>query len=175
VIEGMEKAKEQGGTRIVGYEANGGFLTATDIVRGDHVLKALPTRDAIILIVSVLLLAAERGVMLSNLAAVLPSRFTFSNRLKDFPSEKSLAWLGELDSGDEERDREAIGSFFGEYFGEIDSIDRTDGLRITFQSGDIIHMRPSGNAPEFRCYTEAESESRAKEINRKCMEIMETA
>jgi phosphomannomutase len=31
-------------------------------------------------------------------------------------------------------------------------------------SGEIIHLRPSGNAPEFRCYAEAGSHDRATEI-----------
>ena len=30
---------------------------------------------------------------------------------------------------------------------------------------EIVHLRPSGNAPELRCYTEAASETRAWEIN----------
>ncbi|WP_369922687.1 hypothetical protein [Marinomonas polaris] len=38
---------------------------------------------------------------------------------------------------------------------EVVSIDETDGLRMTLNSGDIIHLRPSGNAPELRCYVES--------------------
>jgi hypothetical protein len=37
-------------------------------------------------------------------------------------------------------------------------------LRIVFANGEIIHLRPSGNAPEFRCYAEASSDARAREI-----------
>jgi phosphomannomutase len=39
-----------------------------------------------------------------------------------------------------------------------------DGLRITFENEEVIHLRPSGNAPEFRCYSEADNEQRAREI-----------
>jgi phosphomannomutase len=53
------------------------------------------------------------------------------------------------------------------------SINTTDGVRIAFDSDEIIHLRPSGNAPELRCYNEAASEGRAKELNATCMEIME--
>ncbi|MEZ0331529.1 MAG: phosphomannomutase, partial [Methylophilaceae bacterium] len=42
--------------------------------------------------------------------------------------------------------------------------DTTDGLRLTFDSGVIIHLRPSGNAPEFRCYSEASSPEAAEKI-----------
>ncbi|MBU2023279.1 MAG: phosphomannomutase, partial [Gammaproteobacteria bacterium] len=38
---------------------------------------------------------------------------------------------------------------------EVVSIDETDGLRMTLNSGDIVHLRPSGNAPELRCYVES--------------------
>ena len=52
------------------------------------------------------------------------------------------------------------------------TIDTTDGLRITFERGEIAHLRPSGNAPELRAYTEADSPERAAEMNRICMQIL---
>jgi len=48
--------------------------------------------------------------------------------------------------------------------GRVVRLNRVDGLRITFANGEIIHLRPSGNAPEFRCYAEADSEQRARQI-----------
>jgi phosphomannomutase len=48
----------------------------------------------------------------------------------------------------------------------VSSLDVVDGLRITFRSGEIVHLRPSGNAPELRCYTEADSEARAARLCR---------
>jgi phosphomannomutase len=65
-------------------------------------------------------------------------------------------------------------SVFGRYFGKVMSSDTADGLRITVDSDEIVHLRPSGNAPEFRCYTEADTEPRAVEMNSICMEIMES-
>jgi phosphomannomutase len=43
-------------------------------------------------------------------------------------------------------------------------LNRTDGLRITFANEEVIHLRPSGNAPEFRCYAEAKTDERARAI-----------
>ena len=43
-------------------------------------------------------------------------------------------------------------------------IDRTDGLRMTTTLGRVLHMRPSGNAPEFRLYAEAESRDLADDM-----------
>lgn len=40
----------------------------------------------------------------------------------------------------------------------------TDGLRITLDNNDIVHLRPSGNAPELRCYAEADSQDEAYKI-----------
>ncbi len=40
----------------------------------------------------------------------------------------------------------------------------TDGARIIFKNKDVIHLRPSGNAPEFRCYSNANTQERADEI-----------
>ena len=45
--------------------------------------------------------------------------------------------------------------------GPEENIDLTDGLRVFFASGDIVHLRPSGNAPELRCYGESDQAARA--------------
>ncbi|TMM71143.1 phosphomannomutase, partial [Salmonella enterica subsp. enterica serovar Newport] len=42
--------------------------------------------------------------------------------------------------------------------------DVTDGFRITIDNNNIIHLRPSGNAPELRCYAEADSQEEACNI-----------
>lgn len=41
---------------------------------------------------------------------------------------------------------------------EVVSIDETDGLRMTLSNGDIVHLRPSGNAPELRVYSESDDQ-----------------
>lgn len=46
----------------------------------------------------------------------------------------------------------------------IASTDLTDGLRVDFDSGDVLHLRPSGNAPEFRIYAQSSSEAKAVEL-----------
>ncbi len=172
VIEAMERSIKKGAACIVGYEANGGFLTASDIEKNGNILTALPTRDAFIIHISILLLSIEQNKQISELLQTLPQRFTVSNRLKEFPTEKSSQKISELNSGDTEKDRKIIEDIFSPHFGPLDSTDMTDGLRITFQNNEVVHLRPSGNAPEFRCYNEADTEERAEEMNRICMEIM---
>ena len=48
--------------------------------------------------------------------------------------------------------------------GEPAALDQTDGLRVTLSNGEIVHFRPSGNAPELRCYAEATTQARAGEL-----------
>lgn len=37
----------------------------------------------------------------------------------------------------------------------------TDGVRIWFGNGDIVHIRPSGNAPQLRIYAVSDVAQRA--------------
>ncbi|RMD76228.1 MAG: phosphomannomutase [Lentisphaerae bacterium] len=174
VIASMMEASAAGARMVVGYEANGGFLTNSDLEREGKRLGALPTRDALILIISILHMSKQRGVPISALVKELPARFTASDRLKNFPQEKSQKILTMFSSGDEARDRAKIEEVWGELCGKVKHIDRTDGVRITFENDEVIHLRPSGNAPEFRCYNEAGSMERVQELNRLCMKRLET-
>jgi phosphomannomutase len=164
VVAAMMEATGGGAKRVVGYEANGGFLLNSDLEDDGRKLRALPTRDAVIVLLGVLLLAKQQGKSISALTATLPARFTASDRLKNFATEKSRTLLTGLDSGREAADREAIERVFGGICGQVARLDRTDGLRIIFANEEVIHLRPSGNAPEFRCYAEASSDERAREI-----------
>ena len=171
VVASMMQAAAAGAKRVVGYEANGGFLLNSDIELGGKTLRALPTRDAAIVILGILLLAKRRGKKISELAAELPARFTASDRLKNFPTEKSAEILAKFNTGSENADQQTIDeNIFGGLCGRFTSLNRTDGLRITFANDEIIHLRPSGNAPEFRCYTEAASDERARRLNSLALE-----
>ena len=164
VVASMIEATTGGAKRVVGYEANGGFLLNSDIEANGKKLRALPTRDAVIVMLGILLLAKAQQKSVAQLAAGLPARFTASDRLKNFATEKSVAILAKFNSGSEAIDKAAIEKMFGGICGTVASLNRTDGLRITFANEEIIHLRPSGNAPEFRCYAEATTDTRAREI-----------
>ena len=45
-------------------------------------------------------------------------------------------------------------------------------MRITLAGDDVIHFRPSGNAPELRCYSEADTVERAEELIDLCLKVM---
>jgi phosphomannomutase len=165
VVASMLEASSAGAKVVVGYEANGGFLLNSNVTLEGRALRALPTRDAMIVILSILLAAKKRGKKISELVAELPPRYTASDRLKDFPTADSQVILAGYSSGVEAADIAALGRDFGDLAGEVASINRVDGLRVTFRNGDVIHLRPSGNAPEFRCYTEASTNERALSLN----------
>jgi phosphomannomutase len=165
VIEAMQRAALAGGKCVVGYEANGGFLTASPVRLRSGTLSPLPTRDAVVVILSVLALAVENGVTVSALLAGLPPRYTASNRLTEVPSEQSAALLADM-MRNGPVDLEAV-------LGKAVAVDVTDGLRVTFDSGEIAHLRASGNAPELRCYAEAATEKRAREITSMVLGLLE--
>ena len=165
VVASMAAAAREGRRRAVGYEANGGFLIQSDLAPMGRPLRALPTRDAVIVMLGVLLLARRERKSVAELVATLPARFTASDRLQDFATERSRAILERFSGKDEARARQALDALFGECVGaSATSIDRTDGVRVTFANGEVLHLRPSGNAPEFRCYTEASTPERASEL-----------
>ena len=151
VIAGMAEA----GGRVVGYEANGGFLLGFDAEGPAGSLPALATRDAVLPFVAPLVAATDG---LAALVAAQPARFTAADRLQEVPTEKSLALVAAFD-GDAAK-RAAFLSLFG---GEEAGVDRTDGLRMTLKDGRIVHLRPSGNAPELRFYAEADSVQAAQD------------
>ncbi len=157
VLAGMATLRERH-DRVAGFEANGGFLLGTSVEADGQRLNALPTRDALLPALTVMVAAARRAMPLSRLVGELPARYTASDRLQDFPRETSqemlAAWQAEPAAM-----RQALG-----LGSPIAAVDTTDGLRVTLEDGDIVHLRPSGNAPELRCYAEADSPERAASL-----------
>ncbi|GFZ77831.1 phosphomannomutase [Sphingobium fuliginis] len=165
VIEAMNALSAEGQATVCGYEANGGFLLGSAINVENRRLAALLTRDAMLPIIATLSDARHQGLPLSALQAQLPARYTFSERLQNHPTAQSQALIAHLQEGDQNAILARLTHMFGGIAGTADSVDTTDGLRIRFDSGDIIHLRPSGNAPELRCYTESATPERAAWLN----------
>jgi len=173
VIAGMvEVAAEY--QSVIGYEANGGVLVGSEIVKGERRLAPLPTRDAAIVPLAILMLAKEQGITISALLKTLPERYTISNRLKDFSTERSTQISSPFLTLPLEESLERAEQLVGDLAGVPVALNITDGVRLTFESGDIIHFRPSGNAPELRCYTESATQLRAVALNAACIALMES-
>lgn len=144
--------------RVVGYEANGGFLLGFAARGPAGRLAPLMTRDCLLPVIAPLALAQSAGAGIDHMVAGLPPRFTAADRLQDIPTDASIALIATLRD-----DAQARAAFFADCPAEK-SVDMTDGLRVTFCNGDIVHLRPSGNAPECRCYAEAATPSSAQDL-----------
>jgi phosphomannomutase len=158
VIAGMQAAQaERPGAAVVGFEANGGYLLGFEATLPGP-LAPLPTRDGFLPILAPLVAARQAGVTLAELIAQLPPCFTAAERVQEINRSKADQFLATLIQNEKAR-----ATFFATV-GEIDSVDLTDGLRVDFTGGEVLHLRPSGNAPEFRIYAQAASEGRALEL-----------
>ncbi|MEC7727896.1 MAG: phosphomannomutase [Pseudomonadota bacterium] len=162
VIEAMETLRGTYGS-VAGFEANGGFLTGSDIKPGKANLKALPTRDAVLPALVALTAANRSKQPISHLLAELPERYTASDRIKDFPTERSSQLLADWKANPDSLKADLA------LPNDIRTIDFTDGLRATLDNGQIVHIRPSGNAPELRCYCEATSIDFVQQLLQDCL------
>lgn len=156
VIEAMGRLAAEGARLPVAFEANGGFLLGAS-VRGPSgaTLAALPTRDALLPILAVLAMAGDGP--LSGLRTLLPARFTASDRLQDTPPALTGPFLDRLAA--DPAARAAFAAPLG--LGAEMALDLTDGVRMSFADGRVLHLRRSGNAPELRAYAEGPNEAAA--------------
>jgi phosphomannomutase len=159
VVAGMAAACRKGRKVVCGWEANGGFLLGSDIERNGKALRALPTRDAFLPILSVLFAARSKNLALTELFAQLPKRYSRAALLRNFPRENGRLLVETLSTLTPSR----LEPYFPG-FGPIGRVDLTDGVRLLFSSGEVAHFRPSGNADEFRIYSVADTQARADEI-----------
>ncbi|RPE70895.1 phosphomannomutase [Pacificibacter maritimus] len=156
VIAGMDQLRTDH-PDVVGFEANGGFLLGFEaMIKGS--LSPLPTRDCMLPMIASLYAAKTSGQSLAELIADLPACFTAADRLQNIDRAQAAVFLSRL------IEDEPIRAAFFKPFGAIASIDLTDGLRADFTNGDVVHLRLSGNAPEFRIYAQSNSETRVWDI-----------
>ncbi|WP_429092547.1 phosphomannomutase [Aeromonas veronii] len=144
-------------SRIAGFEANGGFLLGSDIDLAGKPLAALPTRDAVLPFL-MLLAAAGKGAI-SPLVDALSARYTHSDRIQQFATARSQAILAE---GLKNPQDLLVKLGFNDV--QVILANTTDGLRLTLSDGCVVHLRPSGNAPELRCYAEADDMAKAQAL-----------
>ncbi len=137
---------------VAGFEANGGFLLEDDLELEHGSLKRLPTRDALLPAIAVLVDAKARSTTLSALAATLPARFMRADRVKDVARDAGAAFLQQIAGSADFR------KAFDARIASPVTTDQLDGVRMQFEDGSTIHFRQSGNAPEMRCYVETSNE-----------------
>ena len=186
VIAAMnEKLAYDPSAKVVSWESNGGFLLGSDWKVENGTLKALPTRDAALPLISVIRLAINNSKTISTLIdKSLPHRYTHSD-VADNNTPGCGRYTAEMGKEiiqmfspkkDDEIDaiKEKLTKYFNKDrgFGKITDVNFTDGIRIVFDNGDVSHLRPSGNAPEFRNYATSDTQERADEIVEKRKKIL---
>jgi phosphomannomutase len=160
VIAGMNEARRLGYSRIVGFEPNGGTLLGSRCSIGRMNLAALPTRDAVLPLLAVLALAVSHRQSVADLVAGLPMRHMLSDRIEHVPPAVSTALLARL------AEDPAFAEAYFAPVGTLAELSTVDGMRYAFDDGATIHYRGSGNAPELRCYVEADTRRGAEDLLR---------
>jgi phosphomannomutase len=179
VIAGMEQLEQEARNTglatfsVVGYEANGGFLVGSDMQVNNQTLHLLPTRDSVLPILIVLAMSHQQQRAISLLSAEFAERYTASDRIKDISTEVSKQLIDDLKASKAKQAELLERITEQDETLEVVSMDETDGLRMTLNSGDIVHLRPSGNAPELRCYVEFESVAKSMKTPRKLISHLE--
>ncbi len=210
VVDAMNsELKRDPDSKVVSWESNGGFLLGSDWNIENSNLRYLPTRDAVLPLVSVLLLAVQEDQTVSELVtSKLPNRYTHADVIDDktpgceiytaemggdiinmlSPVNTDIIRVDFTEKGtktegadcDTESGRnltgikEKLSNYFTKErgFTDIVSINFIDGIRIVFSNNDVAHLRPSGNAPEFRVYATADTQEEANRIVEKRKEII---
>jgi len=163
VIAGMEQASG----RVVGYEANGGFILGFDADGPAGPLSALMTRDAVLPMVATLVEAKALGGLAATVAAQ-PARFTATDRLQGVAAEVAQAFIVDLEQNKHKRT-----NFLTRLRLTETAVDRTDGLRMICEEDMVVHLRPSGNAPELRFYAEAGTSPAAQALLEKGLSLLQ--
>jgi phosphomannomutase len=162
VIEAFEDLQSY--NSYAGFEANGGFLLGSNLEENNKTLDALPTRDALLPFIVILTQVVKENTTLSKLTTTLPQRFTSSDRIQKFPRENSMKLIEKGLA-----DTDALLNSFNLTNLKVTDINTIDGLRLTLDNGNIIHLRPSGNAPELRCYCESAEQKIADDLVKKIL------
>ncbi|MEM8580594.1 MAG: phosphomannomutase [Pseudomonadota bacterium] len=147
------------GGDVVGYEANGGFLLGFEAQGPAGPLAPLPTRDCVLPIVMTIIAAGQGAV--SARVAQEPPVVTMADRLQEVPQERSQPFVTKL-----RESADARAAFLSQLDAVEASVNLVDGVRMTLRDGRVVHVRPSGNAPELRLYVEARDRAGADALLR---------
>lgn len=132
---------------VIGFEANGGTFVGRGVQADGRALPPLETRDAILPLLCTFGLARRAGLSVAELVERLPLQQGLAGRLQDVPGEKSARFLDRLAT-----DADYAQVLFAPH--GISATALVDGVQIWTGSGEMVHFRASGNAPELRCYVE---------------------
>jgi phosphomannomutase len=163
VIDCLKQLSTEG-LKSSGYEANGGYILATDLSDKGKILNKLVSRDAVLPMISLIAYSKKLNLPISTLVSKFEKRFTSSRKVDNFPTEKSKEIINRFYLNNQIV-KTKVKEFFKSILDlEITDINTLDGVRVTYENMDVLHIRPSGNAPELRCYVESDSQEKADKL-----------
>jgi phosphomannomutase len=139
---------------IVGGEESGGLSI------GGHI----PEKDGILACLLMTELVATEGQSLGQILKKLAKKtgHFYSDRINiTVPSEKKSIILKRLSSG-----LSKIGNL------SVQNFIRTDGFKFILANDEWVCFRASGTEPVIRCYLEAKSSSRLRQLKSACHKIL---
>lgn len=137
------EAMKKHGSKI-GFESNGGYISG----------EIFYSRDGGTATIKMLNLLSETGKKLNELVDKLPKYYTIKDKT-DCPREINLLILAEVRK---------------KYTKQ--KIEDLDGLKVWVDSNSWVLFRPSGNAPEFRVFAEAKTDTKAKKLAKEGMALV---
>ncbi len=146
----LDRIREFPNRRIAGFEANGGYLLGSQTMG----LRPLMTRDSLLPILCFLLSMKKQSPMqASQLLTPFSNRINLSGLIRGIaPDQAALVLRNFKNQLNQGQDFDSPISL-----GLVGVVNELDGVRVLFQTNHIVHLRPSGNAPEFRIYIESDS------------------
>ncbi len=165
VIAAMDEfgAQEQ----VVGWEVNGGFMVGQNIGFNGENISPLKTRDAFLPLLLALIASVQSNRTIGELFGSLKPKRYGNAGLMDIDSFEKMQGIISKLSGN----KDGLSRYFSSEkgFGFVEEVDMTDGVRIVFSNQDVAHVRGSGNAPQLRIYSTANTKERANEIVKLCL------
>lgn len=134
---------------IFAFEETGKYIWPEHLLYGDALFSTF----------KMISLLRRRKSSLSIESSLLPKYFMMKKMVRCREEEKSLI-MSRVERLVKEK-----------YSGEL--LDARDGIKVKFEDGSWILIRPSGTEPYFRCYAESTSASKAKELIAEGLKIIE--
>lgn len=158
VVSAMAKALPE--DIVVGWEVNGGVLLGSEAILNGKKLDKLPTRDAFLPILTVLFKGCKENRKVSDLFKELPARYTGAGLL-DNVDEKVINIIRTIHNNELLAKKLVEEKLASDNLGKVHDVNLLDGIRITYATRNVVHIRPSGNAPQLRVYTNTDTQESA--------------
>ena len=159
IRENVEALGVRGMQGVAGYDVSGGLVLGFDTIRGRSHLSRLICADGVLPIVGALMAASRAQSTLSTMFASKTSFQRASMSFPGYPWPVAKRLLREIDLA------EASAALA---LGALARVETVDGLRLTFASGEVVHLVPSGTSAQLNIIVEAEGECSARAILRRC-------